>query len=81
MSLYQGLLPTVPSILKVALELAKCLVLGFGPRSQGALGERERRVEIEYGHMVSGDQSANGEPRTGGVGMRALSLSGGNSRA
>lgn len=56
-------------------------MLGAGLRSQGALGERERRVEIEYGHMVSGDQSANGEARTGGVGMRALSLSGGNSRA
>lgn len=33
-NLYQGSLPTIPGILKVPLELAKCLVLGFPPRMQ-----------------------------------------------
>lgn len=42
--IYQGPLPTVPGLLKVPLELAKHLVLGFLPRVQ-----REGLLEKERG--------------------------------
>lgn len=65
-NLYQGPLPTIPGILKVPWELAKCSVLGFPPRMQreGHWEKgRGRRQGMDIGGI--GDQSENDTARTG----------------